>query len=300
MTVMSKTYTSAGPLDSRQLRILSMLIDDKSLSAIARKLHLTQSAISQALKRLEEDTDSVLVERSEKGAELTQAGQALARRAKIIMEQMTAAREELRKLKTWGTRTLRVGASNTACQYLLPPVMESFSKKHAKCRLEVMTGHSESRLNSLRQGEIDLVIITHSGLEAADLVLEHLFEEELCMVAPSNTELKQLPFISYQKGSNLSEDALRWFDAAGEPRPGSGMELQSLDGIKTLIGLGLGYSVLPKWVIGSNKKNLQIKSAASPLHRTWSLAMRKGHHPTMAETTWTQCCREQGRLLMRR
>jgi LysR family transcriptional regulator, low CO2-responsive transcriptional regulator len=288
-----KSPPSAAPFDSRQLRILSILATEPSLSAAARRLHLSQSAISHALKNLEADAGVSLVERSERGAELTQAGQALARRAQKVFEQMELARDELERMKHWGTQRLRFGASSTACQYLLPSVLSSFSVKHPKCRVEVSAGDSASRLAALREGSLDVAIITHTGLEAADIHLTDLMQEELCLVSPPLVSVNHvLPFIAYQKGSSLSRDAMLWFDQMKRARPEPRMELESLEAIKAMVKLGLGYAILPSWVVKKEQKakTLLVEKSKQPVLRTWSLATRRGHRPTLSEESWMAYC----------
>jgi DNA-binding transcriptional LysR family regulator len=287
-----KIIHTPEPFDARQLRILTALAHDRSLSAAARRLNLTQSAISHALKKLEEDAGTRLVERNERGAELTQAGQALARHANAIFASMKSARDELRRLKHWGTQRLRFGASSTACQYLLPQVLGAFAAKHPRCRIEVSAGDTKSRISSLREGLIDIALITHTGMSLTELELTDIFEEDLCLVRPANQRRNdELPFIGYHSASSLSQDALLWFDYNQLPRPHATMELESLEAIKSMVQLGLGHAVLPRWVVEKERaaSTLTLTPGNKRVTRKWSLALRRGHQPTLCETTWLAC-----------
>jgi LysR family transcriptional regulator, low CO2-responsive transcriptional regulator len=300
MAASKNAHTPAAPFDSRQLRVLYTLSTEPSLSATARKLHLTQSAISHALKNLEADAGMTLVERGERGAQLTQAGQALAQRAEAIFYEMELAREQLARLKNWGTQRLRFGASSTACQYLLPAVLSRFSSQNPKCKVEVSAGDSSSRLAALRAGDLDLAIITHTGMDADDLSFIQLMREELCLVAPPMVSVnKKLAFIGYQKTSSLSQDALLWFDLAQRPRPEPRMELESLEAIKAMVKLGQGYAVLPYWVVRAEEeaKELLVERLPEPLHRIWSLVMRRSHRPNLSEESWIKLCLNEAQQL---
>src|SRR5882762_10300042 len=110
----------SAPLDSRQLRAFRILARTGSFTEAARELHLTQSAVSHALRALEEDVGCRLLDRLGKKATLTQSGEQLLVRAQKILSEMTQARDELKELGRWGGGRLRLGATNTACQYLLP------------------------------------------------------------------------------------------------------------------------------------------------------------------------------------
>ena len=91
-------FIMAAVLDSRQLRAFSVLARTGSFTQAARELHLTQSAISHAMKALEEDVSCRLLDRIGKKATLTQAGEQLLVRAEKILQEMDIAREELKQL----------------------------------------------------------------------------------------------------------------------------------------------------------------------------------------------------------
>jgi DNA-binding MarR family transcriptional regulator len=100
-----------NPLDSRQLRAFIMLAREGSFTAAAKELHLTQSAVSHAMKALEEDVGCRLLDRVRKKVLLTQAGEQFLVRAERIFQEMGGARAELEALGEWGCGRLRIGAS---------------------------------------------------------------------------------------------------------------------------------------------------------------------------------------------
>src|SRR6266496_128735 len=109
------------PLDSRQLRAFCALARTGSFTQTARELHLTQSGISHSVKALERDVGCRLLDRLGKKVALTQAGEQLLHHATKILLEMESARESLTHLGKWGRGRLRLGASTTACQHLIPP-----------------------------------------------------------------------------------------------------------------------------------------------------------------------------------
>ena len=123
------------PLDSRQLRAFSVLARTGSFTKTAQELHLTQSAISHAMKALEGDIGCRLLNKMGKTVVLTQAGEQLLARAARILEEMESARSELGRLGRWGTSRLRIGASTTACQYVLPGVLREFKQSFPQCAI---------------------------------------------------------------------------------------------------------------------------------------------------------------------
>jgi len=122
------------PLDSRQLRAFCVLARTGSFTETARELHLTQSGISHSMKALEGDVGCRLLDRLGKKVLLTQAGEQLLQHAQKILQEMESAREMLGRLGKWGRGRLRLGASTTACQHLIPTVLrESRSSPALHC-----------------------------------------------------------------------------------------------------------------------------------------------------------------------
>src|SRR3954454_10066705 len=105
-------------LDSRQLRAFHTLVGCGSFTEAARALNLTQSAISHAIRALEEEVGCRLLDRFGKKAALNQSGEQLLSHAEKILREMAQARDDLKQLGRWGGGRLRVGATVTACQYL--------------------------------------------------------------------------------------------------------------------------------------------------------------------------------------
>src|SRR3954468_19497802 len=123
----------AAPLDSRQLRAFVSLARTGSFTLAARDLNLTQSAVSHSIRSLEEEVRCRLLDRIGKKVTLTQAGEQLLGHAQKILQEMETARERLGELGRWGHGRLRIGASLTACQYILPPVLREFKESFPHC-----------------------------------------------------------------------------------------------------------------------------------------------------------------------
>src|SRR5437867_7566868 len=96
------------PLDSRQLRAFSILARTGSFTDTARELHLTQSAVSHAIKALEEEVRCRLLDRLCKKVILTQAGEQFLVHTERILQEMVTARERLTHLGKWGRGRLRI------------------------------------------------------------------------------------------------------------------------------------------------------------------------------------------------
>ena len=119
MGIMSEMDGTEFPLDTRQLRAFQMVAKTGSFTDAAKVLNVSQSAVSHALKALEDDVGCLLLDRLGKRVFLTEAGEMLLERAQNVLQEMAVARSELRQLGSWGHGRLRLGASSRACQYVL-------------------------------------------------------------------------------------------------------------------------------------------------------------------------------------
>src|SRR6267154_1033254 len=151
------SYMSA-PLDSRQVRAFCALARTGSFTQAARELHLTQSGISHSMKALEADIGCRLLDRLGKKVVLTQAGEQLLHHSKKILQEMETARETLGHLGKWGRGRLRLGASTTACQHIIPPVLREFKESFPKHAITIEPGDTPELVASLLHQRIDLAL----------------------------------------------------------------------------------------------------------------------------------------------
>src|ERR1051326_3532493 len=147
-----------APLDSRQLRTFCALARTGSFTQTARELHLTQSGVSHSMKALERDVGCRLLDRLGKKVVLTQAGEQLLHHATRILREMEGARESMAQLGKWGRGRLRLGASTTACQYILPPVLREFKESFPEHVITIEPGDTPALVQALHRQRIDLAL----------------------------------------------------------------------------------------------------------------------------------------------
>src|ERR1051325_4637356 len=146
------------PLDSRQIRAFSVLARTGSFTQTARELHLTQSGISHSMKALERDVGCRLLSRVGKKIVLTQAGEQLLHHATRILHEMQTARESLGHLGKWGRGRLRLGASTTACQHVIPTVLREFKESFPEHVITIEAGDTPDLVASLLRHQVDLAL----------------------------------------------------------------------------------------------------------------------------------------------
>src|SRR5438034_688955 len=144
-----RSYMSL-PLDSRQLRAFSILARTGSFTLSAKQLFLSQSAVSHSMKALEQEVGCRLLDRMGKKVLLTQAGETLLHHAERILQEMNTARGALEQLGKWGRDRLRIGASTTACQYILPAVLRKFKNEFPQSLVTIEPGDTFKGIELLR------------------------------------------------------------------------------------------------------------------------------------------------------
>jgi len=167
----------SAPLDSRQVRAFCALARTGSFTQAARELHLTQSGVSHSMKALESDIGCRLLDRLGKKVVLTQAGEQFLRHAKKILQEMETARESLTQLGKWGKGRLRLGASTTACQHIIPPVLREFKESFPEHAITIGPGDTPELVAALLNQRIDLALSLASN--EPQLEFHPLFTDEL-------------------------------------------------------------------------------------------------------------------------
>jgi DNA-binding transcriptional LysR family regulator len=291
-------------VDSRQLNAFAALARCGSFTVAARELFLTQSAVSHAIKALEDDIGCRLVDRIGKRIQLTPSGEQFLKHTENILREMQAARAGIEALSKWGHGRLRVGASTTACQHLLPAVLREFRESFPKCVIKIEPGDHGRQLELLRAGHVDLAFLLEPENETSDgLTFVPLFEDELrFFVAPQHpwAHLRSIPrealgsetLILYNKASYTFRLVADYFKDEKLALTNY-IELGSMEAIKELAKLGLGAGVLAPWIASAElAKGTLVSLPLGPrkLRRQWSVAYWKGRRLALAEEIFVGLC----------
>jgi DNA-binding transcriptional LysR family regulator len=283
-------------MELRGLRSLVLLAETGSIARCAEQIHLSAAAIHKQLKVLESELDVQLYERAGRRLRLTQAAETLLPHVRSLLVEYDGALSALREWKGLKHGTVRVGTGPTMSSYLLPPLLEEFRRLHPDLELFVETGHFRELVSGLSSGSLDALILVSSELiEQPHLVVERTWEYEMVLVAGRRrfarrcrlSELSDSPFILYKKGGLFEAFIDSYFGEAGF-KPNVIMRFDNAEGIKAMIRLGLGISVLPMWVLDAELKHktlFLIRQREHPLVGKIALVRRRtGYvpHPVAA------------------
>jgi DNA-binding transcriptional LysR family regulator len=253
-----------APLNSDQLQAFAAVARERGFSRAARRLARTQSAVSQAVARLEEDLGTRLFVRQGRTTELTPAGRLLLERAQRVLDEMDRAREGLQALAELREGLLVVGTSDTLAYYLLPPVIAAFRARYPGVELRLDNRPSPATAERVAERTVDLGVVTLplppelrvGGRPAVErLRIEPLAPQEEVVICPPGHPLARrrrasleaivaypLLLLDRSTGARALLDAeLAHLGAA----PTVTMEMSSVEVLKKLVELGLGVSIVP-------------------------------------------------------
>lgn len=291
-------------LDSRQLYAFSALARRGSFTLAAKDLFLTQSAVSHAIKALEEDVGCRLLDRVGRRVLLTQAGEQFLRHAEKILGEMESARAGLETLTKWGHGRLRVGASTTACQHILPAVLREFRQSYPKCVIRIEPGDHGHQIDLLRSGQIDLALMIEPPTTVlSEFAFVPLFQDELrFLVAPLHpwAKLGRAPresiesetLVLYNKTSHTFRLVNEYFRDE-KITLSNFIELGSMEAIKELVKIGIGAGVLAPWIARTELENGSLVSlplGPRKLRRRWGVTHLKGRRLALGEETFIGLC----------
>ena len=294
------------PFDTRQLEAFVSLCATGSFTETAKRLLLTQSAISHSMRTLEEEAGCQLIRRQGKKVSLTEAGERLLRFARPFLQEMSVVREELSGFEKFGAGRIRLGASQQACRFFLPPLIKEFKKGVPQCRFEVYGEDTPKCLNMLSLGELDLAI-SLEPIKNLEIEFVPCFTDELRLITTQGHEWAKVGSVDWTKvaGENfiLDNRASYSFRMINEYLEQNGlkltsfMEISSSDASKELIKLGLGVGVMADWLVAkvvASGELVSLPLGFGKLTRTWGISIRKGRKLNKAERIFIKIAEESG------
>jgi LysR family transcriptional activator of glutamate synthase operon len=291
-------------MDVRQLRYLVALAEERNFTRAAAREHIAQPALSQQIRRLEEECGLPLVERTTRRLSLTDAGEMLVGRARRIVAELEAAEDELRALRGVEAGHVTVGAMHTMGPIDVSLALAVFHERHPGVELTVREQSSEELAEMVRLDELDLAFLSVTErVESHGLGLHQLVDEELVAVLPGDHPLAQREaiamrdlqgerFISYRPGSRLRE----LLTAAGQQagfEPQVKLESNESQRIRRLVARGLGVAILPRSDAESPGAETAVLRLREPeLSRDITLAWRADRRLSPSAAEFLRLARE--------
>ena len=289
-------------MDLAELQVFLAVATERSFSRAATRLHRTQPAVSQAIKRLEEELDERLFDRSSKGGRLTEAGNILLDYAQRLTRLKDEAEGAVRELQDLRRGRVLIGANEGAVHVLLPVIGE-FRRAHPHAQVEVRRVPARHMAREVLSRSLDFGVLTFPPRERGLQTLV-LGEDELVMlISPAHPlaareqitmeEFGRETVIAHNEASPARERVLRLYEQR-HTSINIQVGLPSLDGIKRAVEMGLGVALLPQRCARTELARGQLAAVRVPqlrLPRQVRLVYRRSGEMSHAATAFLDAAR---------
>lgn len=142
-----------------QLKIFYTVASEGNISKAARKLFISQPAISMAVSKLEENLDVMLLKRSAKGVHLTYEGKILFEQLKTAFNAIDIGEQKIKNIKNLGVGKIKIGASASLCKYILIPFLKEYIEENPHIKIVIECQSSAKSLELLENGKLDIALV---------------------------------------------------------------------------------------------------------------------------------------------
>jgi len=237
-------------MEIRQLKAFLAIAEAKTFTAGARRVNVTQAAISMQIRQLEDEVGLQLFTRTPRRVILTEAGEYLLDRARKILREHDTALAEIAELGGVEHGRLRIGsASAEFATVQLPAILQGLREKFPNSELAVSAGTSQTLVDKIMHGEIDIAFVS-LPVENSSITTDLLFSDEIVAIAHPSHPMANERYISAaalageklilgERGGNTRRMIDDFFNAANV-RPNITMELSRQEAINQMVENNLG------------------------------------------------------------
>lgn len=290
-------------MDINQLEVLVAVAQEKSFSRAAERLHRTQPAISQAIRRLETEIGEPLFDRSSKDGTMTAAGRVLFGLAQQMINLRHGAHAAIKELKGLHRGKLSLSANEYTVLYLLP-LLPVFRARHPHIKIEVKRSLASRISSEILARETEIGIVSFKPNDAAVTSVPVLTDELALIVTPTHPlaqkkvvsvrELGAESFVAHNVPSPYRERVVRTFEKYRTPLNIS-LEMPTLEAIKRFVEAGMGVALVPRLAAQAEIARGQVAALTvreMKLERKLFLVYRKGATLSHAARAFLRVARE--------
>jgi LysR family transcriptional regulator, transcriptional activator of the cysJI operon len=287
----------------QHLEVFMKVVEKENFSKAAEELHMTQPAVSQYIRLLEQSIGTRLLERSNKYVRLNQAGEIVYHHAKEILALYTKMQALVDDLTNKASGPIAIGASYTFGEYILPHIIAAMKEQYPDILPSIRIENTKEIIELVKTHQLDIGIIEgvykekilHSEVVSKDrMVIVASPEHRFLKSGPTEpatrlAELAEETWILREEGSGTREAAENLFRRYGFT-PARVMEFGSTQLIKESVEAGLGVSLLSSWAIKKELTNGYIASIhvkGLPFKRDFSI-LTHATYQTKALTTFIE------------
>ncbi|MCR8635050.1 LysR family transcriptional regulator [Paenibacillus radicis (ex Xue et al. 2023)] len=240
------------------LKVFVTVTEQSNFSRAAELLNLSQPGVSLHIRNLEQEMGAKLMHRSPKQVKLTEAGTLLYKNAKQILSLYENAKQEIHLLQNAVTGSLKIGASFTIGEYVMPRLLAEFTSLYPQVDIQVNIGNTEEIIQAVRINELDLGLV-EGHVTQFDIEAIPYMKDEMILVAPPGHPLSSLRiaepsmlqdqvWVLRESGSGTRAFSDAFIHDAGLSVRRSYI-FNSSQGVKESVAAGLGIAILSRLVV---------------------------------------------------
>ncbi len=281
-----------------------------SVAAAARQRHITSSAVSQQIRRLETHFGIKLFERAGRGVRLTATGETALPVVRELWSEAETAFGQLAALSGRPAVTLRVAVSDYLGKGLLVPVLHDLLDEEPPVRFEIVTTHSRAGVRLMAGGDVDLAVVTGQEIPRG-LEDRHLFDQPFVWVGPRRGRRDRTPLTERLRrepvlrlaGESRGRALLDEYLAEHRIRPVSTIDVPSVSLLLSYVSGGLGIGLVPALALAEAPSGQVVREPARmpalPVTLVWRAAARRQPALTRLATLLTAAGARVGAKLAR-
>ncbi|SEA71268.1 DNA-binding transcriptional regulator, LysR family [Desulfuromusa kysingii] len=277
-------------MNSRQLQVFVAVAEVGNFTKAARSLNIVQPAVSNTIKKLEEELQMSLFMRKDKSVSLTTEGKVLLKNARIILGQFKKAELEMVELRQMERGEVRLGVTNTLGMYYFPKVIEAFKQRHPNLNFSVQVFGMRKIEQLIEEDQLDMGVVMLENMPN-NMTGRHFLTDEIVACASVLHPLAQHETITYKKfirepllvftGGAVQRELIEKTCKAENIDSNVIFETNLIPLIKNLVSAGHGVTSFLRPVIEGDPRFKGI-SFNPPIIFDFAIAWKKSCHLSMA------------------
>jgi LysR family hydrogen peroxide-inducible transcriptional activator len=272
-------------MNLRDLQYLIAVADLRSFNKAADKCHVSQPALSNQIRKLEETLGLTLFERNNKRVMITENGEQIVALARRVLIEVDAMHDIAKSAQDPLTGKFRLGAFPTLSTYLFPELVPKIMRSMPQLKLVLVEEKTHVLLERLKRGELDAAFLA-LPVQDDQLETQALFDDEfLLAVQPEHPlakrktvkleDLQHHKLLLLEEGHCLRDQALSVCQLAGMEEE-QDFRATSLETLRQMVKAGTGITLMPKMAIHKNETDIRYIPFAEPVpYRSIALVWRK-------------------------
>ncbi|MCY1533803.1 HTH-type transcriptional regulator CysL [compost metagenome] len=258
-------------LDLADLHLFLCIVDAGSITAGAARANLALASASERLRSIEDSAGVALLDRLPRGVVTTEAGEALAHHARLILRQQEMLKGELQDFAAGARGTLHLYANTAALIEFLPSRLAPWLAERPRMRIELKERTSAEIVRAVTSGLIEAGVVS-DAVRVDGLQLQPVAKDHLVLIVPAEhalsgrkkvtfSDLLSLPFVGLSQGSALQDHIDDHARAAGRPL-NMRIRMKTFGGLCEMVAHGVGVGIVPQAIAKRFKRRYSLQTCA--------------------------------------